>query len=194
MKTLYTLFLLVILAPIIAQRNSGVKFGLTTSWVSTAKSSDQYFTSNNKISPLSSFHIGYSWNIPLITKWSVQTDFLLCKKGYKQEQTNPEYINYNSYTVPTHDHLYLSLPIIVTYMVIPRFFGEIGVETSVSNSATKLWDFGVVAGMGYNTKYVDISCRYILGLSTINQEGYNEKNRSIQLSLTIPIFKHLKRK
>ena len=194
-----------------AQRNSGIKIGLNYSWIATDITSNPLFYNDYELEPTLTYHFGYSWNIKVADKWSVQTDLIYNWKGSISKYKNPndpKWTNENGYANPYENPggfdkvQYLSLPITLSYMITPHFFAEFGGELSVNplGSTASVMQFGLAAGAVYSTNYVDISLRYTHDLTSNSiiygsvDSPYYSKYRTFQLSFTIPVFKYLKRK
>ena len=223
MKLLYTLFLLTLTISVFAQRNSGFKIGYNIGWVSsTLEDVCPNYNNIYEMNTINKLYFGYSWNIKLTGRYSIQTDLIYNIKGSETTLKDsyiatlpPEYSGYiymgNDYGIAC-----LSLPITLNYMITPNLFGELGGEFSLAplNGPDDNFDFGIAAGMGYCTKYGDISFRYIHGLTpherTYSNSSYNYcssdgasysspiteysfKYRTFQISLTIPVFKYIKK-
>lgn len=195
---------------IFAQRNSGIKMGLNYSWTSTNKTSNPYYQNDYEMVPTLTYHFGYSWNFKMVNKWSIQTDIIYNWKGSTSEYKNPNdpkwALETMEYEVPGARYggmdkiHYISVPITLNYMITPHFFAEMGGEFSFNpmGGSYDWFDFGITTGAGYCTKYADISLRYTHGLTSPsypqnNTSSYYRKYRTFQISVTIPIFKHLKR-
>ncbi len=224
MKKLITLILLAFTLTTFAQRNSGFKVGYNIGWISsTVTTAMPMYEAMYEMNTLNELHFGYSWNIKLTGKFSIQTDLLYNRKGSitnakdSYVETTPDpYAEYFE-VVYSEDFECFSLPIALNYMITPNFFVEFGGEWSLAhdNAADDNFDFGLVTGFGYSTKYADISFRYIHGLTPheeftststfeydsngvpisgiVTQSEYTEKFRTFQISLTVPVFKHIKK-
>lgn len=207
MRTFFFVFCFTISTLVFTQRNSGVKFGLGINTISSNREDIPEFDQHFEINSVTSFHAGYSWNLPISQKWSLQIDALYDRKGWECKLTDDQYYStdiYNPITgeiqiyVPSDNYIYsyYNLPITVTYSINNKFFVEAGGELSGTFEITESIDYGVVIGCGYVTKYADASLRYIYGFKNVNTEDmpFEDKHRTIQFSLTIPVFKHVMRK
>ena len=204
MKETVVLIFLTISLSSVAQRNSGVKFGFSHSWIESTVTDNPQFYDHFKYDPLNSYFLGYSWNFTLGGNSSIQADLIYNSKGAVLVQTDPNYTGFsqtppytvNYYPLDNTSRNYFSVPIAYSYMLTAKFFVEVGAEISITINGRNIWDFGVLAGTGYTTKYADISLRYVHGLvnSNPNENSDIVKNRVIQFGVTLPVFKHIKRK
>ena len=222
LKSILPGFILLISITIFAQRNSGVKIGYNVGWVSTTRG-DVYPEFNNEydLGILTSLHFGYSWNIKINEKYSIQTDLLYDTKGYSYKlmdsyfDEHPDNSNQSAGPFEVEEG-YLSLPVTLNYMISSHFFVELGASYSMGEKeyGGMIHELSLVSGIGYSTKYGDILLRYVHGVtpieltylssnviydvdgnpisSTNTSYQYTDKNRSLQFSITVPIFKPLK--
>lgn len=80
MRTFFFVFCFTISTLVFTQRNSGVKFGLGINTISSNRGDIPEFDQHFEINSVTSFHAGYSWNLHISQKWSLQIDALYDRK------------------------------------------------------------------------------------------------------------------
>lgn len=194
-KKLFNLFLiscsLVMTAN--AQVQMGVKGGFNLSEMLTSGSPTTLVNGNTQTMryfPITTFHGGVFFSIPLAKKWVFQPELLYSLQG---STGKPEG---NYYVTATEDYRfgYLNVPLLIKYKFPLGFFAETGPQVGLLLSAKinetmvgdvntihynikdqlKSTDLSWALGAGYCSPFnIGFDIRYNLGLSNINQATAN---------------------
>ena len=189
----------------IGQNKSGVKAGLNyTNNVTVGESSE-------KKQNLLSFHGGVFSKIELNEKFSLNTELLFSRKGYKTKPNK----NANPSSEGKIYFNYINLPILIGYKVYKKIELQTGAELGYLLSAkakyetktidiSQFWDnkidLGIAIGLEFPiNEFISINGRYVHGLTSVIKspittidENHNEikkdikfQNRTFQISIKI---------